>query len=867
MALYTGRILMRIGNEANYDIDKLMPGEWAVSTDKRIVRICVSAGIGIRMATYEAFEEDMAKIEKILNQCQTIQEAIVRIITEVSEKADAVAEYTASAKQYRDEAEQFKNESEQFKNEAFSTTPEGYETLVQNVADNTVKIDTVINKAELNIKNTASGDSIHLTDSADGKIIDFSLYGIAKQMITTGKSLAKNVLKNTTNNGVTFTLNEDGSNTMNGTSTGDISLSVLSFTSDFTGMVKLTGCQGSNYWLYAWDNSRGKRPFTDSSKTTLQTNNQYAPNKEIPFYVEEGVNYSVFFRGFPNYEFKNEVMYPMLSIEGGEYEPYTNGASPNPDYPQEIEVSGDSYNILNNTLTTTTVRGVTFTVNEDKSITVNGTASGGNASVMLTVPFKKGRYVATGCPTGGSSATYSMIVQKSDGSGTTLFETGSGITFDIEEDNTVMWIYPVRIVNGVKVENLTFYPMIRKITEKRTKYVPYGQGSVEVKSCGKNYYDISKTVKNPGVSKVEVSDNSVRVYSETAYAWTSSYYEIDYTKMKKGKTYTLSADVLVTKGSGRLTLRDSSSIKISSKNITSSGKYSLTFQLPDYECYISLFATTGTTEIGDVTYSNIQVEEGDKVTDYEPYKETISTIQTPNGRAGIPSEIGGNYTDETGQQWVCDEVVKYTDGSGEKIQRIKKFVLDGVNENFVSTRTYGKNLFFTSRTEDSYQHDYYSEVPNVISSHFRRVGGVTATSTEVDSCLFIYPGGIGIEFCFGKNSEITTLNAANAWLKENPVTVYYELAEPIRTPLTADEIAEIEKLHTFYPVTNITNDSKCGMKVTYLADLKNYTDNQLAAQAQAQEAALIDMLLLMPEETQAAMIEKDTNNLLMESEE
>ena len=104
------------------------------------------------------------------------------------------------------------------------------------------------------------------------------------------------------------------------------------------------------------------------------------------------------------------------------------------------------------------------------------------------------------------------------------------------------------------------------------------------------------------------------------------------------------------------------------------------------------------------------------------------------------------------------------------------------------------------------------------------------------------------------------------WLSSNHITVYYELAEPIRTPLTAEQIAEIEKVHTFYPVTNISNDFDCGMKVTYLADSKNYIDNQLALQAQAKEAEMMAMFMLLPEETQAKMIENDINNLLLESE-
>lgn len=36
-------------------------------------------------------------------------------------------------------------------------------------------------------------------------------------------------------------------------------------------------------------------------------------------------------------------------------------------------------------------------------------------------------------------------------------------------------------------------------------------------------------------------------------------------------------------------------------------------------------------------------------------QQTI-TLQTPTGLPGIPVQSGGNYTDQSGQQWVCDEV-------------------------------------------------------------------------------------------------------------------------------------------------------------------------------------------------------------------
>lgn len=37
-------------------------------------------------------------------------------------------------------------------------------------------------------------------------------------------------------------------------------------------------------------------------------------------------------------------------------------------------------------------------------------------------------------------------------------------------------------------------------------------------------------------------------------------------------------------------------------------------------------------------------------------KEQTLTLPTPNGLPGIPVTSGGNYTDQNGQQWVCDEV-------------------------------------------------------------------------------------------------------------------------------------------------------------------------------------------------------------------
>ena len=58
---------------------------------------------------------------------------------------------------------------------------------------------------------------------------------------------------------------------------------------------------------------------------------------------------------------------------------------------------------------------------------------------------------------------------------------------------------------------------------------------------------------------------------------------------------------------------------------------------------------------------------------YSPYREQLLTLPTPNGLPGIPVTSGGNYVDQSGQQWVCDEVDLER---GVKVQRIDKGAFD-----------------------------------------------------------------------------------------------------------------------------------------------------------------------------------------------
>lgn len=69
---------MRYGLEEDLEPDQLTTGEWAVSTNTKYVRMCFRPGLVLRMATYEAFEQDMVEIQTILATCRDIQAAVER---------------------------------------------------------------------------------------------------------------------------------------------------------------------------------------------------------------------------------------------------------------------------------------------------------------------------------------------------------------------------------------------------------------------------------------------------------------------------------------------------------------------------------------------------------------------------------------------------------------------------------------------------------------------------------------------------------------------------------------------------------------------------------------------------------------------
>lgn len=144
--------------------------------------------------------------------------------------------------------------------------------------------------------------------------------------------------------------------------------------------------------------------------------------------------------------------------------------------------------------------GITFTDNEDGSITVNGTATANTYFVLSELSeFPKGHYFLSGCPKGGSKSTFLLAARNRIGSSYTYYvtETGEGNSIVLGEKDTLM--FEIRIMSGVSVNNLVFKPQF----EKGTSASEYEQ----FKKAGEIYF---KDIQLYSGDKIEMSCGKVK---------------------------------------------------------------------------------------------------------------------------------------------------------------------------------------------------------------------------------------------------------------------------------------------------------------------------------------------------------------------
>ena len=561
------------------------------------------------------------------------------------------------------------------------------------------------------------------------------------------------------------------------------------------------------------------KTFYDENKVSIGYNIYYTNAFNINGDKLNNAKYFSLRFGLGNSEASGKYETTVMINKGSEplpWEEFTDGmASPNPQYPQPIEVSGESYNLLDcRVLTEQTINNGTFTPIYDENgnlecVNVNGTFSANATYVLQTNPkLSSGELIMSGCPSGGSENTF--FLQYSNNVDFAYPDIGNGVKIEKMDSSK----YPnievkIQIRSGYTANSLKFYPMIRKASVKNDRYMPYGVDSVEVKSVGKNLFDVNGTKTAGAVSNIVVDSDTSSV---TGYCSGAMF---SYVKFALDSKKFIGKQLKTTwKNGNTKQYRVRFMYKINGQN-NISDTVNVTEKIEELSLHLGFNESGTAVEPFTFTFENIQIEYyGTVASVFEPYKETLSAIPTENGLASVDD--------------IRDVIVKYADGSGDKIQRVGKEVFDGsIDENWSIRPTDKTNIYRIETTILNKKIKLPTTnaiIGKIICSHCIPVSAENTwlakngISVETSGNIFVYDEGY--------NTNDLTL--WTSYLSENPMTLYYELATPIVTPLTAEEIAEIEKLHTFYPITNISNDFDCGMKITYNCDSKNYIDNKIA---------------------------------------
>ena len=276
------------------------------------------------------------------------------------------------------------------------------------------------------------------------------------------RNLLQPVYTTQTINGVTFTVNEDGSVTIDGTATSRAQYSITVTTASrpqvFAGQTfTLFNVEGADQSFYSYAMSVEQDVRLDSSSKTFtmtQDDTLY-----IAIVVQAGKTVD------------NVTVYPQLELGSvaTEYQPYVEVETISGR--ESVEVRACGKNLLQPVYTTQTINGVTFTVNSDGSVTINGTATA------------RAQYPIT-----RTTASYPQVF---DGQTFTLFDVegadqsfysyamsveqdvrldSDSKTFTMTQDDTLY--IAIVALEGKTVNNVTVYPQL-ELGSVATAYEPY----------------------------------------------------------------------------------------------------------------------------------------------------------------------------------------------------------------------------------------------------------------------------------------------------------------------------------------------------------------------------------------------------------
>lgn len=316
------------------------------------------------------------------------------------------------------------------------------------------------------------------------------------------------------------------------------------------------------------------------------------------------------------------------------------------------------------------------------------------------------------------------------------------------------------------------------------------EGVISGKTCGKNLIKniMPKTQRINGVD-ITVNDDGSVTFNGTATMQTTIHVDTnpasgsDVKKIKSG-TYTLSDvngnyNILFT----QLIIRSSNGEQ-TAYNILNEGvsRNNIRFNADSWEKV--LFIIRANQPLNNVTLYP-QLEESSVATPYEPYQESAYSIDYP--LRSLPDGTCDTYDFESGI--LTQRVGKYTFtgneplGLADEVKGDVTCVYMGVVSTNIDRAETFNNIICDNLA--CYSYGFYEDVQGILASP--------------SSFIFSFKNGTL------KSNDIWS---ANQWLKDNPTTILYELAEPIIHQLDQNRI------YSFKDTTRITSDNLIAPRIT-----------------------------------------------------
>lgn len=655
------------------------------------------------------------------------------------------------------------------------------------------------------IEGTAEGKNIYIDDASAEPLIDIMLEGESQQATRSGKNLLDNTATTKISNGITFTVNSDGTVLVDGTNDTSANSSLVINRYDLSpGTYILNGCPsggasntyrlaiqetGSYSILGSIDIGNGSREFTIDTTTSVQ----------IAIFIQKGLTIN------------NLLFKPMLrkaTIADDTYEQY--GASPSPDYLSEIE-NLEGENICPSLNTTRTINGVTFTKNKDGSITMNGTAT-----ADATYPINVNTTTNTRTVLLKANSNYRMLSSYESGKYTTqvfylknnVMTYSSSLIETVEETKVGMYI---RVYKDAVLDNVTIYPQITK-GEEYKPYVPYnslgfldiGENLIKAREYSATVNNVERSITN-GLVKLNGTMGEAAAGSNAFSIignWTANYsaYDtsIEYIKLKAG-TYTLSIHNVkgsCTEGSLALVAGNTNPKKTKAK-IQLKNETSKTFTLEEESiCRISVEYNVGCT-FNNFEF-NVMLNKGSQAP-YIPYQEQAEYFPLSEGQ----KLYKGSYLADDGTH-----------------HKRKQIVLDGSDNRawYMDTQSETSTDYFYTRTVGITTENINSVICSHLKKGSRSRQGFWATTVF---CITMNKTVTGIISSDTKAQRITKFKTwlATQYANGTPVIVEYEPAEEEIVPYTETQQEAWEKLRHFTLFRGINNiTSTANAKITYVRD-------------------------------------------------